>query len=580
MKQIFRKSAALLTALTMTSGISVTTWAAENSNFDLQINGETVVFDDLKPINRNNRIFVPFRDTMEAMGAEVSYDNATHTTTAVRGDTTIQFRPGETAVTVIENGMEKNLETSMVISSGNAYVPIRFLGEVFQYPVGWDSTEKTALLIDTDAALAESGSFSLMNRYLEYSNTYNTQPYAFKGTFSFNIDMPYDETTAAIMPITGTGTLEGISESDKQNMSAALQLDITKLKNYIATQSPDEASATMANSIVSALENVEFDYIIDIPSGKMYLHSPLFTFMGMPQDAWFLIDLDEMYASMGMNISLAELMETMKAADFESYLKASLASIPLTSVNDYAAFKESISIFTTLFSDEAFQKQADGYVSQFEFNDNATNVSMVMKLLETNGAISGYNLDLSAGESGTNYITLSLSQSNDAVFGEFQFNMPDMLTMGFDYNMTMEPTTQKALSQPDSSNIIDMMEIADYTETIVTENIAETTPVSESTVADTVSDSNADASADNVSDSNTNTSADSISDSNTDASADNVSDSNTDASADNVSDNNADASADNVSDSNTNTSADSVSDNNVNASADDSADNATETAAV
>ena len=199
MKQIFRKFAALLTALTMTSGISVTTWAAENSNFDLQINGEAVVFDDLKPINRNNRIFVPFRDTMEAMGAEVSYDNATHTTTAVRGDTTIQFRPGETAVTVIENGMEKNLETSMVISSGNAYVPIRFLGEVFQYPVGWDSTEKTALLIDTDAALAESGSFSLMNRYLEYSNTYNTQPYAFKGTFSFNIDMPYDETTAAIM---------------------------------------------------------------------------------------------------------------------------------------------------------------------------------------------------------------------------------------------------------------------------------------------------------------------------------------------------------------------------------------------
>ena len=95
-----------------------------------------------------------------------------------------------------------------------------------------------------------------------------------------------------------------------------------------------------------------------------------------------------------------------------------------------------------------------------------------------------------------------------------------MLTMGFDYNMTMEPTTQKALSQPDSSNIIDMMEIADYTETIVTENIAETTPVSESTVSDSVSDSNADASADSVSDNNVDNSANNVSDSNADASAD------------------------------------------------------------
>ena len=144
----------------------------------------------------------------------------------------------------------------MVISSGNAYIPVRFLGEVFDYPVGWDSAEKTALLIDTDTILEQAGSFSLMNRYLEYSNTYNTQPYVFKVKFSFSVDMPGDETTAAIMPISGTGTLEGISEADKLNMSTAIQLDTAKLKNYIATEAPDEASATAANYVVSTLENI------------------------------------------------------------------------------------------------------------------------------------------------------------------------------------------------------------------------------------------------------------------------------------------------------------------------------------
>ena len=109
MKHIFRRLTALFTAFTMTAGISVTALAAQNGSFDLQINGEIVAFEDLKPINRNNRIFVPFRDTLEALGAEVSYDNATHTTTAVRGDTTIAFSPGQTSVTVTENGVTQYL---------------------------------------------------------------------------------------------------------------------------------------------------------------------------------------------------------------------------------------------------------------------------------------------------------------------------------------------------------------------------------------------------------------------------------------------------------------------------------------
>ena len=59
MKQIFKKFAAMLTAFTMTAGISVTTWA-EETNTHLQINGETIVFDNLQPINRQNRVFTVF----------------------------------------------------------------------------------------------------------------------------------------------------------------------------------------------------------------------------------------------------------------------------------------------------------------------------------------------------------------------------------------------------------------------------------------------------------------------------------------------------------------------------------------
>ena len=115
-------------------------------------------------------------------------------------------------------------------------------------------------MIDTDKLLTDAGSFSIMNRYMEYNNQFTKQPYVFKGTFSFELNMPYDETVRELMPIKGSGTFEGISEQDKQNMSMAMQLDTEALKKYISTEAPDEETAEIANSVVSALEDVKINY--------------------------------------------------------------------------------------------------------------------------------------------------------------------------------------------------------------------------------------------------------------------------------------------------------------------------------
>lgn len=462
MKQIWRRFAAVITAMTMTAGISVTTWAAENDDIQLQINGETIVFDNLKPINRKDRVFVPFRDTLQQMGAEISYDDTQHLTTATRGDTTIQFHPGETNVTVTKDGVEKNLETSMVISSGNTYIPIRFLGQAFDYPIGWDDEQKTALLIDTDKLLADAGSFSIMNRYMEYNKNFAEQPYVFKGTFSFELNMPYNETTAELMPITASGTLEGISEQDKQNMSLAMQLNTEGLKKYIATEAPDEETSEMANAIVNALENVEINYITDVSTGKIYLQCPLFALADMDADAWYYMDLNEMYSSMGMDIDFAELVKSVKEStfNFESYLKNVLASVPLTSIDDYEEFQQAAVVFVTLFGDSAFQQQADGYISQFDFSKDGSDIHLTLKILGSSEVITGYNMDISAGISGTNYVTISANQNDNNATVTFNLTVPDVLTMIFNCGMTMEATDQKALSQPNGNtiNIMDMLE--------------------------------------------------------------------------------------------------------------------------
>ena len=460
MKQIWKRFTAIMTAITVTAGISVTTYATENNDIHLQINDETIVFDNLKPINRKDRVFVPFRDTLQQMGAEVSYDDAQHMTTATRGDTTIQFHPGETSVTVTKNGVEKNLETSMVISSGNTYIPVRFLGQAFDYPVGWDDQQKTALLIDTDKLLSDAGSFSIMNRYMQYNKKFTEQPYVFKGTFSFELNMPYDETTRELMPITGSGTFEGISEQDKQNMALAMQLNTDGLKKYIATEAPDEETSEIANTVVNALENVEINYITDISTGKIYFQSPLFALADMDGNAWYYIDLNELYSSMGMDINFSDLVEMTRGDNFnfEQYLKNALSSVSLTSVDDYNDFQQSIGSIITLFGDNAFQQQADGYTSQFNFSQDGADIHFTLKILESNSEISGYDMNITAGTGGTNYITVSANQNNTNATVTFNLNVPDMLTMVFNCGMTMEATDQKALSQP-SGNPINIMDI-------------------------------------------------------------------------------------------------------------------------
>ena len=70
----------------------------------VQLDGQALTFTDAVPQVVDQRTFLPFRAVFEAMGAEVS--NADSTITAVRGDTTLTMKLGETAATVIKNGVE------------------------------------------------------------------------------------------------------------------------------------------------------------------------------------------------------------------------------------------------------------------------------------------------------------------------------------------------------------------------------------------------------------------------------------------------------------------------------------------
>ena len=83
----------------------------------------------------NGRTLVPLRTIFEAIGADVSWDGATSTVTAVKGDTTVKLTLG--SKTAYKNGNEVTLDVPAKAVNGRTLVPVRFIADCFDVDTKW-----------------------------------------------------------------------------------------------------------------------------------------------------------------------------------------------------------------------------------------------------------------------------------------------------------------------------------------------------------------------------------------------------------------------------------------------------------
>lgn len=111
----------------------------ESNKISVFVNQKQLVFP-VPPLLENGTTIVPMREIFEALGAEVKWDQATRTVTALKGKTTVKLTIGSTKASIGSQTVE--LSQAAKIIQGKTFVPLRFVSEALGAKVEWDGKTK------------------------------------------------------------------------------------------------------------------------------------------------------------------------------------------------------------------------------------------------------------------------------------------------------------------------------------------------------------------------------------------------------------------------------------------------------
>ncbi|MGN1098182.1 MAG: stalk domain-containing protein, partial [Clostridia bacterium] len=116
----------------------------------LNVNGVDVVFSesDGAPFIENGRTLVPLRAASEAYGASVNYDAASRTAVVAKDGVTVEVPVGESCI--YRNGEKIKVDTPAKIVNSRTYLPIRMVMEALGAEVGWNQEKAVVTVADPD----------------------------------------------------------------------------------------------------------------------------------------------------------------------------------------------------------------------------------------------------------------------------------------------------------------------------------------------------------------------------------------------------------------------------------------------
>lgn len=285
----------------------------DKSEIHIVYNDKVVKYDDVKPVNTDGRVMIPFRAALENMGASVDYDDSSRLVTAKKGDTTIKFTLMDDTIYVDNNGSESTvkMDTPMIIVDDRTLVPIRFMSNAFGMQVGWDGDTETVVILDADDYFNEfENSAPNISKLLNKETPkYNKEYTAFDVSFDLN-------NGNSKYSVAANGSIDG---KNKDNVAGA---DV-KFNGSLNESSVNDATlnAVVADDKVYFKTDVIEKLAQSLDNAKIKALALI-----VKSDVWYSIDLNKALTSLGVptatiNIvdsavsgNTAKAMDTLKSA--------------------------------------------------------------------------------------------------------------------------------------------------------------------------------------------------------------------------------------------------------------------------
>ncbi|MGL4791813.1 MAG: copper amine oxidase N-terminal domain-containing protein, partial [Anaerotignaceae bacterium] len=339
----------------------VCAFAEEMPKVGVQLNGVDMDFSNSPAIISNDRVYVPFRAVFEELDAEVSYAEDTKTIMATKDSTKVSFVVGEKNISITKDGKETTLETDAAsfINNGYTYVPVRFAAQALDCTVGWDANNTTAIIFDKNMIKGDE-TYTIMSKYLAYTQEFNKSTYDINGNVKFNMNINNGVET---QPIDGEFLLSGVTDSSKSNLNITGNLNLEGLMDKIQSAKPSteattagtEATSTEATTtttetttteatatgteattteatvdpMIEALKTINVKSIFNMENGNFYVNSNLFTtFLGATENTWYSLNYNDLLGAASTGISMGDLMKISKITDFDAYLNEMVEIIP------------------------------------------------------------------------------------------------------------------------------------------------------------------------------------------------------------------------------------------------------------
>ena len=105
------------------------------------MNGTLIDFTDTDPVIEDSRTLVPMRAVFEALGAEITWDEANKTVSGKKGEITVSLKIDDNTGYI--NNEPVKLDVPAKIKNSRTIVPLRFIAESFNAKVDWDAETRT-----------------------------------------------------------------------------------------------------------------------------------------------------------------------------------------------------------------------------------------------------------------------------------------------------------------------------------------------------------------------------------------------------------------------------------------------------